>query len=515
MSQTSELETRQFEVRLDPETRTITGLAVPYNQDANIGGRYTERFAPGAISSVEDVKLFYQHAEPIGRVTTGADTPDGYQITAQISDTPRGNEVYTLLRDGVLNKFSVGFRPVEQTRDGNTITRTKVSLAEVSVVAFPAYSGASISEVREEETTDSRPAEVQTPEARGENMEQLQTELAEVRAEVAEVRRLAEAGFVTAPSLSHVEAYRSYGDFIKGYASGEDSALELARAATTSADAALRPGWLGTLDVLIAANRTSASMFTTAALPATGLTVEWAKVTTNTIATGKQSSENSALTDGNIAFSTVSATVATYGSQTSISKQTIERSTVPFLDTAFRAMNIGYAKKTNADVIATLAGITYTTVIGNLIDISASITAATVAGAIADGSSYIYANSGFTPEFILCDTTAYKKLVTISETGGRPLVLGTGQGFNNIGTADLPTLRGSIYGVPVYVDPGLAANTVYLANSNALTHYENAGAPTRLQMENIGTLTNQYAIYGYGIFSTIPFQTAIVKIKVA
>jgi hypothetical protein len=79
MSQTSELETRQFEVRLDPETRTITGLAVPYNQDANIGGRYTERFAPGAISSVEDVKLFYQHAEPIGRVTTGADTPDGYR----------------------------------------------------------------------------------------------------------------------------------------------------------------------------------------------------------------------------------------------------------------------------------------------------------------------------------------------------------------------------------------------------------------------------------------------------
>jgi HK97 family phage prohead protease len=515
MSQTSPLETRDFEVRLDAETRTVSGIAVPFNQDANIGGRYTERFAPGAITDVTDVKLFYQHAEPIGRVLLGEDTPEGYQITAHISDTARGNEVYTLLRDGVLNKFSVGFAPVEQTRDGNTVTRTKVDLKEVSVVAFPAYSGAAISEVREEETTDSRPAEVQTPESRGENMDQLQTELAEVRSEVAEVRRLAEAGFVTAPSSSPFDEYRSYGEFVQGYAKGEDAAFELARAATTSADAALRPGWLGTLDVLIAANRTTASMFNTAALPATGLTVEWAKVNTNTLATGKQTTENTALTDGNIAFTTVSSTVATYGSQTSISKQTIERSTVPFLDTAFRAMNIGYAKKTNADVIATLAAQTFTTVIGNLIDISASVTAATVAGAIADGSSYIYQNAGFTPEFILCDTAAYKKLVTISETGGRPLVLGTGQGFNNIGTADLPTLRGSIYGVPVYVDPGLAANTVYLANSNALTHYENAGAPTRLQMENIGTLTNQYAIYGYGIFSTVPFLSAIVKIKVA
>ena len=513
MSQ-SQLETREFEVRLDEQTRTVTGLAVPYNQDANIGGRYSERFAPGAIGSVEDVKLFYQHSEPIGKVLSGEDTVDGYSITAQISDTVRGNEVYTLLRDGVLNKFSVGFAPVEQTRDGNTVTRTKVDLKEVSVVAFPAYSGASISEVREEEITESRLAEV-TPTEQGVQMDSLENELVEVRNEVAEVRRLAEAGFAVATPAPSFDQYRSYGEFVKGYAMGEDSAFDLARAATTSADAALRPGWLGTLDTLIAANRTSASMFNTAALPAQGLTVEWAKVTSNTIATAKQSSENSALNDGNIVFSTVSATVATYGSQTSLSRQTIERSTVPFLDTAFRAMNIGYAKKTNADVIATLAGLTFTTVIGNLIDISASVTAATVAGAIADGSSYIYANSGFTPEFILCDTAAYKKLVTISETGGRPLVLGTGQGFNNIGTADLPTLRGSIYGVPVYVDPGLAANTVYLANSNALTHYENAGAPTRLQMENIGTLTNQYAIYGYGIFSTVPFATALVKIKVA
>jgi HK97 family phage prohead protease len=515
MSQTSQLETREFEVRLDAEARTISGIAVPYNQDANIGGRYNERFAAGAIASVADVKLFYQHSEPIGKVLSGQDTADGYQITAHISDTARGNEVYTLLRDGVLNKFSVGFAPIEQTRDGNTVTRTKVDLKEISVVAFAAYSNASISEVREEEPiTESQPAEV-TPESRGETMElELKDELAEVRSEVAEVRRLAEAGFVTAPAPSF-EHYRSYGEFVQGYVKGEDEALELARAATTSADAALRPGWLGTLDVLIAANRTTASMFQTAALPATGLTVEWAKVTSNTIATGKQSSENAAITDGNIVFSTVSSTVSTYGSQTSLSRQTIERSTVPFLDTAFRAMNIGYAKKTNADVIATLAGLTFTTVIGNLIDISASVTAATVAGAIADGASYIYQNAGFVPEFILCDTAAYKKLVTISETGGRPLVLGTGNGFNNIGTSDLPNLKGSIYGVPVYVDPGLAANTVYLANSAALTHYENAGAPTRLQMENIGTLTNQYAIYGYGIFSTVPFDKAIVKIKVA
>lgn len=39
----AEMETREFEVRADLEERTITGLAVPYGQDANIGGAYMEQ----------------------------------------------------------------------------------------------------------------------------------------------------------------------------------------------------------------------------------------------------------------------------------------------------------------------------------------------------------------------------------------------------------------------------------------------------------------------------------------
>jgi phage head maturation protease len=74
----SEIETRSLELRLDNlEKRTITGLAVPYGQDANIGGVYQERFAPGAIDSIEDVKLFYGHETPIGVVIDGRETDGG------------------------------------------------------------------------------------------------------------------------------------------------------------------------------------------------------------------------------------------------------------------------------------------------------------------------------------------------------------------------------------------------------------------------------------------------------
>ncbi len=109
-----EIETRDLVAEsIDFEERTVTGIAVPYGQQANIGGQYFEEFVPGAIRSIEDVKLFYAHEEPIGKIIDGRDEERGYVITAKVSDTPRGNEVLTLMRDGVLNKFSVGFIPLE------------------------------------------------------------------------------------------------------------------------------------------------------------------------------------------------------------------------------------------------------------------------------------------------------------------------------------------------------------------------------------------------------------------
>jgi HK97 family phage prohead protease len=150
-----EIQTREIEMRLDEEEGVIRGIAVPYGEPANIGGAYEERFAPGAIRSVEDVKIYYGHQHddlPIGRVVEGRDTEAGFEIVAKLTKgVQRAEETLALMRDGVLNRFSVGFVPVEQTRDGNVITRTLVDLKEVSVVSFPAYSGAEITQVREEQ----------------------------------------------------------------------------------------------------------------------------------------------------------------------------------------------------------------------------------------------------------------------------------------------------------------------------------------------------------------------------
>jgi HK97 family phage prohead protease/HK97 family phage major capsid protein len=503
----TEMETRSFEVRLDAETREVTGLAVPYGSTADIGGVYREAFAPGAIRSVEDVKLFWQHSEPIGKIIEGRDTEAGFEIRAMISDTPRGNEAYTLLKDNVINKFSVGFVPVEQTRDGDLVTRTLVDLKEVSLVSFPAFAGASVAEVREESTVADLVADsIQTKETNmSENME---LDVRAVQDEVAEIRR--ELELVKAPSISVATSetkFRSQGEYAKALVTGDSDAIELFRAAT-SADAALRPAFVGFVNSLINSGRPTLNAFSVSALPSTGLTIEYAKVNTNTIAVGKQTTENTALSEGAVALSTVSVSVNTYGGFTKISKQAIERSTVNYLDVAFQAMSLAYAKKMNTEFVAVLAALTWT---GKTYDLSA-LTAAAVMGGIADGAAYIYNATGLSPEFIVAGVTAYKRLVSIVDTAGRPVVQQVGTGDNIIGVSNIPGLKGSILGLPIVVDPALEAKTAYLASSQALTTYESAGTPTRLSVSDPTTLTDTYSVYGYAAFA-VPFEGAIVKLN--
>lgn len=504
----AEMETREFEVRADLEERTITGLAVPYGQDANIGGAYMERFVPGAITDVTDVKLFYGHEEPIGKVLTGRDTEEGYEITAKVSDTARGNEVMTLMRDGVLNKFSVGFVPLESERDGSTVTRTKVSLKEVSVVPFPAFAGANITEVREDGGT---PAETSEPQPEQDNSmpENIELDVRAVQDEVAELRRVVEAGQTVATPAPLGAEFRSQGEFAKALVAGDTKAQEFARTASTSADAAVVAPWFGYINTLIANNRPTVSAFSRAALPATGLTVEYSKIDANTLDVDVQDPENEALAFGNLTFETVSTPVKTYGGYTSFSRQYVERSQVNTLDQVFQGLALAYAGASNGALVTAIGALDYT---GKTFDADGG-TASSLAEGIANGAAYIFTNTGLRPEFILTGTDGYVKLAKVAAGDGRPVLLSDGNGFNNIGTANIPGLSGSVFGLPIIVDPAIGAGVVYMANSAAVITMESAGAPVRLTDGDITTLTDSVSVYGYMAIAT-PRVGAIVKLDV-
>jgi HK97 family phage prohead protease/HK97 family phage major capsid protein len=507
----SEMITREFQARLvDAEERTIVGLAVPYGQEIDLTGNTKERFEAGAIRTIEDVKLFYGHEEPIGKVVEGRDTEAGYEIVAKISDTPRGNEIYTLLQDDVLNRFSVGFYPVKDRKEGQTIVREEVTLLEVSVVPFPAFSGAKITEVRSESETEEVEEIVETPnETESETMENIELDVRTVQDEVAELRRVIEAGQSVDTATPAIMKFRSQGEFAKALLVGDEDAKALARAASTSADTVALPGFLGYIDNLIDTNRPTVSFFSRAALPAAGLTVEYAQVSANTLAVGIQDPENETLSFGNLTIDSVSANVLTFGGYTEMSKQTIQRSSVNYLDTALRALSIAYANATNARLVSVVQGLTYT---GKVFDVSAGTSAALIAG-LTDASTYIFKNSGLRPEGIVCGTTAFKFLLSVQGEDGRPVVLVNGAGVNNIGSANVPGLSGQIMGLPIIVDPAMTATKAYVANSAALQTLESPGAPVRLSAEDITTLTDAISVYGY-MAITAPFAAAIVELDV-
>ena len=67
----------------------------------------------------------------------------GCAVRSRIPQTREGDDApWTLVRDGVLDSFSVGFVPIRDTRDGDVLVRTEAALREVSLVGFPAYAGA-------------------------------------------------------------------------------------------------------------------------------------------------------------------------------------------------------------------------------------------------------------------------------------------------------------------------------------------------------------------------------------
>ena len=153
----------QPDLEIRGDGRTVYGLAVPYDQPAEIRdyqGTYTEVFRYGAFKRTIDergkrVKFLANHDRqklPLGKAMRLEEQTAGLVGEFRVSATPEGDAALELIRDGVLDSLSIGFKPVDTgdrwNPDRTLVERTEVALMEVSAVAFPAYDGALISGVR-------------------------------------------------------------------------------------------------------------------------------------------------------------------------------------------------------------------------------------------------------------------------------------------------------------------------------------------------------------------------------
>ena len=481
------MENRSFEIReTDTETREVIGRAVPYDEVIDIGGGDKEQFSRGSVDLNSHVKLFRDHKEVIGKVNLMEEREDGLWIKAKISNTKLGDETLELVKDGAIRSFSVGFIPVVDEKQDRTIIRKKVNLKEVSLVDFPAYENASVTEVREikEET----------------NMETTTTpdyssEIAEVRNHAEELERRLEVLSADKTEAPTAPTFRSYGEYVKSVATGEDNGLTLARAfADTSsvmADSILKNAWVNETIRILNNGRPTYNVFTSAPLPADGMTIEYPLLNSDSSAIEEQEAEGDTLTFGKIDLTSATANIKTYGGYTAMTRQLIERSSVAYVDAAFRAMAAAYAKKTNnvvKDYINSL-GTTSTSSV-------AAWSADAIIEMLADSATKVNNETGKALEFILCSSDVFKQLAKQVDGVARPIAAATNPS-NGFGSINPVGLTGNIAGLPIVVDPSLAAGTLLTGASSAITTYESAGAPFRLNDGDITNLTQNFSVYGY------------------
>jgi len=485
--------TRSFEIRAtDAEKREVSGMAVPYNDTIDIGGGWSERFEKGAVDLTADVKLFRDHEDIIGVVTEMEETDEGLMIKAKISETVLGNETLNLVKDGAIRSFSVGFIPVTDVKKDNTIIRKKVNLKEVSLVAFPAYDKAEVLSVREETNQEEISMENTTPD--------YTSAIEEVRNHAEELeRRLDVITSEKTPSVSAPQ-FRSYGEYVKAVASGDVDAHRTFTGAD-SADTIMKNAWVSDTVRILNAGRPTYSVFSSGALPPDGMNVEYPKINTNTIDVANQAVEGDTLAYGKLTLTSATAPIKTYGGYTDMSRQVVERSSINYVDTAFRAMVAKYASVTNAAMrqqLITDAALFNQSALG-------AWTAAEIIDSLAEAAVKVNGDTGLPLEFILVSSDVFRLMAKTVDTMDRPILSNTGATVNTYGNINPVGLTGNVLGLPIVVDPSLAALSFYAGNSGAITTYESSGAPFRLNDEEITNLTNSFSVYGYlGIAVTDP-----------
>ncbi|OBI90030.1 HK97 family phage prohead protease [Mycobacterium asiaticum] len=144
--------------------RQVYGTVVPYGEEITVRdytGEYRERFAPGAFQrSITErghkLKLLVSHDArtryPVGRAVELREERSGLFAAFEIANTRDGDEALANVKAGVVDSFSVGFRPIRDRFEGEVVVRVEAALLEVSLTGIPAYPGAEIAGVRTQST---------------------------------------------------------------------------------------------------------------------------------------------------------------------------------------------------------------------------------------------------------------------------------------------------------------------------------------------------------------------------
>ena len=477
-------------------TRTITGLAVPWNVVANLSNDVGPvKFLEGSISvdgPMPKLLEYHDDTRVIGRVTERVSTEDGLMFVAKLSATRAADDALALLADGSISAVSVGAMPLKFKRVDGVMEVSEARLMEISLVSFPAYADAEISSVFASANDEEEIPEEETPPQPSEEDEPM-SEPTTVEAAVA-----TQPIYATAKQEFKMP---SAGEWMAAQFAGGSVAAEFnarLRAAAPSVTTADLDGIMPTPIVApiysgIQGLRPVVDAIGARAMPAGGKVFIIPKITTH-VSIGGPQTQNTTITAGQFIVDDVQVTKGIYGGYVQLSEASIDWSDPEVLGALLEDLGKKYALFTD-DVAADalLTGTTQAT--GNV----APTDPADWVAKIYACANTILSSGNYLPDHLFVSGDVFAQLGSLNDTADRPLFPQVGP-MNAFGTMNPGSRESIVFGLRLVVDTNFAAKTTIVgaAATGAFRCYEQQkGAIVADIGSGASTLSRDVAFRGY------------------
>ena len=514
-----------------PARRTISGVAVTYDETATVLDGTKVRFLQGSLPVTgRDPKLYMQHdsAQIVGKVVERVDTPQGMMFTAKISDTNLGREALTLANDGVIDAVSVGVNPTKFSYDDDgTMVIESAEWSELSLVSEGAFSGAVITEVAASKPDEPSIHESDTePAIQSDQQEQKDTDMTDkIETPVVEAAqstvdklwaqpkqefKLPTPGEYMAAMHIGGDTFRKVQEACQAAATKNQTALQAAAGdvLTSNTPGLLNQMVMGPLFQDLNFVRPVVTAFGARAMPNTpSKTFIRPTITTHTSA-ATQSSELAAVSATTMVIASNVVTKSTVAGQVTLSVQDMDFTDPAAMNLILNDLAGEYLIAT--DNIAADALVAGATASGSTWTVSSTDPTSLIAS-IYDAAREIAEDSNYFPTHICVAPNIWELLGRQLDGDKRPLLGYNGGGmttFNGVGnTSGLQYSSQNIYGLNMVVDNNFADSTMLIVYAPGFEIYEQQKGV--MSVEVPATLGRTFSYYGY--FATFVAKSSFIQ----
>ena len=496
--------------------RTIAGIAVPWGKTATVSSGERVKFERGAFDLSAKPKLLEGHdmTQLRGIVTELRDSDAGLEFSARFANTRASNDAIALVKLGAYDSVSVGANPIKFSYDDNgTLVVHQAEIAEISLVAMPAFKDAVITEIAaqadpegespSEDTTEEETQVSENPEVVEANSPAPTIAAAQVVYAAPKSQKLPSAG-------EYIAKLRAGGAEWTQFNANLHAALQAATGDVLVSDAAgvVPTPIVGPVYQDIQGLRPITSALGVRTMPEAGATFIRPYVKVHSAA-GQQQTELTALATADFEVDDIVVSKRTFGARLTLSEQVIDWSAPSMLDAAISDMAGQYALQTEKYVVDQMVDAVTNTqevVITSFTDEEELIRDLYLAAAsIAEQGNYL-------PNALVVGTNRWATLGGLTDSSGRPVFPQVGP-MNAPGTMPgVTSFNGNPLGLQLVVSNQVGSQVVgdasgggytaktaneyyWLLNTRGVEVYESYKG--FLRDESVGTLGVTIALRGY------------------